>query len=110
MNLLPMEISTYWSLAEGSRVPSGTISLGVRPEDLHLLEPGSPDSGFKIDATVAAVELVGAESYVHGVLPNQQPIVFRVPGRSRIVVDEPLTVHADFDSLHFFDASGKRLN
>ncbi len=109
MNLLPMEISATWSLAEASAVPSGSITLGVRPEDLHLLEPGSPDGGLKIDVTAAAVELVGAESYVHGVLHNQQPIVFRVPGRSRIVVDEPLIVHADFDSLHFFDATGKRL-
>ncbi len=110
MNLLPMEISTTWSLAEGSRVPSRTTTLGVRPEDLHLLEPGATDSGFKIDVTVAAVELVGAESYVHGVLPKQQSVVFRVPGRSRIVVDEPLTIHADFESLHFFDASGSRLD
>jgi sn-glycerol 3-phosphate transport system ATP-binding protein len=110
MNLLPMEISTFWSIGKSAVVPSGTVTLGVRPEDLHLPEPGSPDSGFQIGATVSAVELVGAESYVHGVLPNQQSIVFRVPGRSRIAVDKPLTVHADFDSLHFFDGAGKRLN
>jgi sn-glycerol 3-phosphate transport system ATP-binding protein len=110
MNLLPMEISKSWSLAENSVVPAGTVTLGVRPEDLHLAEPGSPENGFKIGLTVAAVELVGAESYVHGILPNRQTIVFRVPGRSRITVDEPLTVHADFKSLHMFDEVGKRLH
>jgi sn-glycerol 3-phosphate transport system ATP-binding protein len=110
MNLLPLETSTSGSLAESAVVPSGTVTLGIRPEDLHLLEQGSSDSGFKIGATVAAVELVGAESYVHGILPNQQPIVFRVPGRSRIAVDEPLTVHASCNSLHFFNEAGRRLN
>jgi len=109
MNLLPMEISKSWSLAKNAAIPVGTVTLGVRPEDLHLAEPGSPEKGFKMDVIVAAVELVGAESYVHGILPNRQTIIFRVPGRSSITIDEPLTVHADVESLHPFDEAGKRL-
>ncbi|HTO31441.1 MAG TPA: sn-glycerol-3-phosphate import ATP-binding protein UgpC [Pararhizobium sp.] len=110
MNLLPMEASASWSLAESAVAPSRAVTLGVRPEDLYLPEPNSLGNGFQIRATVAAVELVGAESYVHGILPNQQSIVFRVPGRTRIAVDEQLTVHANHGSLHFFDEAGKRLN
>jgi sn-glycerol 3-phosphate transport system ATP-binding protein len=58
---------------------------------------------------VAAVELVGAESYVHGTLPGGTPIVFRVAGRSRIAIDDVMTIGASLSSLHFFGSDGARL-
>ncbi|WP_426124541.1 sn-glycerol-3-phosphate import ATP-binding protein UgpC [Pararhizobium sp. PWRC1-1] len=109
MNLLPIEITRHQSLAENAVLPVGTATLGVRPEDLHLPEPGTSGNGFSIDVTVAAVELVGAESYVHGFLADRHPVVFRVAGRSRIAIDDLMRVHADFKSLHFFDEAGRRL-
>ncbi|WP_428415159.1 sn-glycerol-3-phosphate import ATP-binding protein UgpC [Pararhizobium sp.] len=109
MNLLPKTTSKDWRLGNGAALPAGTATLGVRPEDLHLSSANETDNGLTIDVKVAAVELVGAESYVHGELPDRQPIVFRVPGRSKIVLDDLATVHAAWDSLHFFDESGQRL-
>ncbi len=58
---------------------------------------------------VGAVELVGAESYVHGTLANGEPLVFRVAGRSRMMIDEEVEVAAVAGSLHWFDAAGRRL-
>ncbi|WEZ82131.1 sn-glycerol-3-phosphate import ATP-binding protein UgpC [Rhizobium sp. 32-5/1] len=109
MNLLPMETSKHWSVADSLAVPSGTITLGVRPEDLYLPEPETPESAFSVNVKVLAVELVGAESYVHAILPDQQQIAFRVPGRSRIVIDDVMTVQAGAQSLHFFGKAGERL-
>jgi len=108
MNLLETSGSGF-ALGNGATpLPSGTATLGIRPEDLHLAEPGKPDA-FTADVRVGAVELVGAESYVHGTLPNAQDIVFRVPGRSQITIDSRVTIGAAQSSLHFFDGNGKRI-
>ncbi|OJF89779.1 sn-glycerol-3-phosphate import ATP-binding protein UgpC [Pararhizobium antarcticum] len=109
MNLLPMETSKDWSVSDNLVVPAGTATLGVRPEDLSLPEPGTVTNGLQVSVTVLAVELVGAESYVHGSLPDRQPIAFRVPGRSHIGIDDVMTVHADWEKLHFFGDTGQRL-
>ncbi len=57
---------------------------------------------------VVAVELVGAESYVHGVADDGSAIVFRVSGRSIIAIGETLDLIADRERFHLFDqqASG----
>lgn len=109
MNLLPMESSEFWSFGRQTVVPPGTATIGVRPEDLHMLDSNTPETGFKTNVTVLAVELVGAESYVHGILPNRQLVAFRVPGRSRIAADSVVAVHADAQNLHFFDQAGQRM-
>lgn len=109
MNLLPLEGEKAWDGGHNLTMPAGTATLGVRPEDLHLPQLGAPENEFAIGLTVLAVELVGAESFVHGILPNRQPITFRAPGRSAIAPDENLTVYAAFEKLHFFGQSGQRL-
>jgi sn-glycerol 3-phosphate transport system ATP-binding protein len=109
MNLLPKSASKDWHIGNNASLPAGTATLGVRPEDLHLSASNGTDNGLTINVKVAAVELVGAESYVHGTLPDRQPIVFRVPGRSKIVLDDVVTVHSAWHSLHFFDETGQRL-
>ncbi|UWU18584.1 sn-glycerol-3-phosphate import ATP-binding protein UgpC (plasmid) [Rhizobium sullae] len=97
-----------FSLSPAIRLPASAVTLGIRPEDLHIWQDGVTDT-FKADAQVGAVELVGAESYVHGLLANGQPIVFRVPGRSRIAIDEHVSVSAAAESLHLFDDGGRRM-
>ena len=89
--------------------PSDTATLGIRPEDLVIAET-SPASGFRVKVQVMAVELVGAESYVHGMTEDGGTIVFRVPGRSVIAIGETLDLTALPDRFHLFDAEGKRLS
>ena len=109
MNLLPKEASSPWSLKPETAIPAGAATLGIRPEDLHLAQDHALDEVFRTDVKVAAVELVGAESYVHGELPNGEPIVFRVAGRSQIGIDTVMPVSAKREGLHFFNQEGARL-
>jgi sn-glycerol 3-phosphate transport system ATP-binding protein len=71
---------------------------------------GANDGGpFRTDVQVMAVELVGAESYVHAIMGDGDAIVFRVPGRSGIQIGEKATLTANPDRFHLFDADGKRV-
>lgn len=110
MNLLPGLSSPAWSLAPNIALPQGSATLGIRPEDLHPAESDTTADVFRADVKVAAVELVGAESYVHGHLTDGQPIIFRVAGRSRILMDDIIPVAASRQALHLFDASGRRMD
>ncbi len=109
MNLLkPTESSTI-ALSSDSRLSGADMTIGIRPEDLHLAG-GASDAAFSAKVRVQAVELVGAESYVYGTLADGQTIVFRVSGRSRIAMDTECMVTASAGSLHFFDGHGNRLD
>lgn len=109
MNLLDGLTGSGWSLSPQAKVPVGAKTLGIRPEDLHPLEANEGDAGFSAKVKIAAVELVGAESYVHSFLENGAPFVFRVAGRSIIQMDDVMTVYASPESLHFFNDNGNRL-
>jgi sn-glycerol 3-phosphate transport system ATP-binding protein len=88
--------------------PPGTKTIGIRPEDLHIAA-GADEGAVRMEVRVSAVELVGAESYVHGLLSDGTPMIFRVPGRSRIGIDELLVVAAQPQSVHYFDANNQRI-
>ncbi|MCM2458554.1 sn-glycerol-3-phosphate import ATP-binding protein UgpC [Rhizobium sp. CG4] len=110
MNLLQIARATgSWSMTDAS-VPTGTATLGIRPEDLHMITDVPGDEIFTANVKVAAVELVGAESYVHGTLADGSDIVFRVAGRSRIEMDDMVQIGARASDLHFFDANSVRLD
>ncbi|GES51426.1 MULTISPECIES: sn-glycerol-3-phosphate import ATP-binding protein UgpC [Rhizobium] len=109
MNLLkPTENSTI-VLSPDSRLGAADMTVGVRPEDLHLAG-GASDAAFSAKVRIQAVELVGAESYVYGTLADGQTVVFRVSGRSRLAMDTECVVTASAESLHFFDGHGNRLD
>jgi sn-glycerol 3-phosphate transport system ATP-binding protein len=97
-------------MASDAAVPAGMITLGIRPEDLHLTTDVPGNEIFTASVKVAAVELVGAESYVHGTLADGSDIVFRVAGRSRIEMDDMVEIGAKASDLHFFGSDGARLN
>ncbi|KQO75013.1 sn-glycerol-3-phosphate import ATP-binding protein UgpC [Rhizobium sp. Leaf262] len=107
MNLLPLN-GTVWKTPENGTIPAHAATIGIRPEDITIADSTSA-SPFQIPVKVAAVELVGAESYVHGEISDGSPIVFRVPGRSAIEIAETLTITADPGRFHLFDANGDRL-
>ncbi|APG88436.1 sn-glycerol-3-phosphate import ATP-binding protein UgpC (plasmid) [Sinorhizobium americanum CCGM7] len=110
MNLLEIEgASSHWSGPPAFVNQPGIALLGIRPEDIALAQGVPDDNRFSARVRVGAVELVGAESYVHGSLTSGAPLVFRVPGRSRIGIDDEVEVFARSESLHRFDAAGRRL-
>lgn len=67
-----------WSVNGSGALPQTTATLGIRPEDITLAETEVPDAAFTGTVRVDAVELVGAESYVHGSFTDGTTIVFRV--------------------------------
>jgi sn-glycerol 3-phosphate transport system ATP-binding protein len=105
MNLIAIDRS---GVKEGSDVPPQTATIGIRPEDLVITD--NEETGpLNVVVQVAAVELVGAESYVHGTTPTGDIIVFRLPGRSKMEIGQNLVLCADRHNLHFFDVKGDRI-
>ena len=110
MNLLESGASTLWQPGSAISVPSGSFTLGVRPEDMRIIEAGEPAAdGFNADVRIDAIELVGAESFIHGSLSDGKPLVFRVAGRSGHAIDEVVNVGASAQNVHLFDANGRRI-
>ncbi|WP_230174308.1 TOBE domain-containing protein [Rhizobium sp. CECT 9324] len=68
------------------------------------------DEIYTARVKVAAVELVEAESFVHGTLADGRDIVSRVRGRSGIEIDERVPIAANSSNLAFFDANSARLD
>ena len=111
MNLLQSGESTGWKTGSAVKAPAGNFTIGVRPEDIRILEDGEADAdGFNTTVRIEAVELVGAESYIHAALPDGKPLIFRVAGRSTHNIDETVRVGALAGNVHVFGSDGQRLN
>ncbi|WP_158880460.1 ABC transporter ATP-binding protein [Amycolatopsis anabasis] len=75
------------------------VIFGVRPESLRLAGTGEP--GF--DLTVELTEELGADAYVHGVVPSGERLVVRVDGRTPPRLGERVRVALrDAHEVHVF--------
>jgi sn-glycerol 3-phosphate transport system ATP-binding protein len=96
--------------------------LGVRPEDLQMVNGAVPDGGLALELTVEAVERVGAETYVYGLRPQQDSgatvsarpgelspgeILVRIPGQSGPAIGERIRAAASREKLHLFSPDGR---
>ncbi|MBM3523966.1 MAG: sn-glycerol-3-phosphate import ATP-binding protein UgpC [Alphaproteobacteria bacterium] len=95
-------------LAAGVRIEDGReIVWGVRPEHIGLAEGGAPRS---FDLDVDLVEALGADTLVHGRLPDGAAMTVRMPGTTRVREGDRLPLALSADAVHVFDkASGRRL-
>ena len=109
MNLIKVNAESGITMPSNISAAAGSMTIGIRPEDLHLADAEQAGS-FGAKVRVQAVELVGAESYVYGALADGQTIIFRVAGRSNIALDRECHVQADPDKLHLFSPDGKRID
>lgn len=106
MNLIGKDALT--ADVAGLSLPPDVSTLGVRPEDLKIV--GSQEGyAVRLAVEVGAVELVGAESYVHATTASGVEIVFRIAGRSMMAVGSRVVVGAETSAIHLFDAEGYRL-
>ncbi len=109
MNLLHgKDMSAGWSLAADVTRPTGDYTLGVRPEDIPPMSADAPARAFEATVRIDGIELVGAESLIHGRLQNGDELVFRVSGRARNEIGDEVKVGASTEALHMFDGSGNR--
>ncbi len=78
------------------------VSLGVRPEDLHMAAGGdAPHNVF--DVVVEVVEPLGAEILLD-VKAGANPLVARVEPTVRVKLHETIRLAIDPERLQFFDA------
>jgi sn-glycerol 3-phosphate transport system ATP-binding protein len=105
MNLLPLD----QGFAFAGKAPSAAATLGFRPEDAAISAgPDAGAGGLALDATVEAVEPVGAESFLYCAAAGSRVIV-RVPGRALSQPGAALSLAVRPEKLHWFDASGRRV-
>src|SRR4029077_16020678 len=82
----------------------GTITVGIRPEDVRL-EAAGP--GVTLRGTVEVREPLGNEVLVHWRTAAGE-ILSRIPGQVAPDVDESADLHLAWDKLHFFDPVTER--
>ena len=82
------------------------VLIGARPHDLIVGRPLS-DGGLLLSGAIVVVETLGAETLVH-VDIGTQTVIGLAPPRTQPRVGETVTLSADADSLHRFDAKTER--
>jgi len=108
MNLIHGETDNGVFRADGVHVPGiggGTqrgLVLGIRPEDLSVVEAGAGD----FDAPVYATELTG-ESTLVTITAGGQHISARGPRHMRKEIDELVGIRATVTHAHLFDGGSR---
>ena len=92
------------SLRIPEHLSRATAQVGIRPEHLTLVTPGSGEGSGE----VRAVERLGSETLVHLQLPSAVTVVARLPGLIPIQRGDPVGILTQPDSLHWFDGAGRR--
>ena len=86
------------------RAMADRVLVGIRPERLAIAaEDHASASDVLVRGTVEAVEVLGAEQYVHVAL-EAGSLTARVPKDTRIKVDETIALCAASRDLYLFDA------
>jgi multiple sugar transport system ATP-binding protein len=101
MNFLPA------GLLPSRHGPTGTdVTVGIRPQHLHLARPGDEDA---LDVTVTLIEALGAETVVHGRTGDGRTVLAVLQGQPGLGRGDAVTLACPPEELHFFDAGGQRI-
>jgi len=79
----------------------GALTLGLRPEALHLVPVGG------MPATVERLEFLGAELLLHARLADV-PVIARAPANAPVRSGDAIRLQADCTAALLFDAAGGR--
>lgn len=92
------------------RASGSEVILGMRPEDIRLVEAHEPG----LEMEVIMTEELGADAYIFGIpkgFDTLQPTIVRVDGRQPPMKGDIVRIAPNIDYLHVFDAeTGLRLN
>ena len=119
MNLLPAQVTEVDRSGVTVTLPSGgrvtvptsagtarqgdTITLGVRPEGLHI-DPAGPIVG-----EVKLVERLGGLTLLHVTAEGGQPLMVQVEGSVSTRSHEPIHLSIDTAACHLFDKAGEAM-
>jgi multiple sugar transport system ATP-binding protein len=87
-----------------------SVTLGLRPESIA---PSANGSGIPLQVTL--VEEIGADAYVYGTLPGDEPVrdkpfIARLEGRTDVTAGQTILVEPRLDAAHVFDTeTGERI-
>ncbi len=81
--------------------PGALMTLGIRPEDIHLDEKG-------VGVIVEGLERLGTESLLYTTLVRGgQEVLVRVPGTVQVKVGQRLNIRIPAEKCHLFDSKGQ---
>ncbi len=104
MNVLPASVLAAAGAPMAGHGPQGRplggLAIGIRPEDARLAETGA-------EATVAAVEYLGADTLVEARV-RDHPFIVRLPGRAAVDVGGQIRLAWEPGRAHWFDLSSQR--
>ncbi len=115
MNLIPAQFRDGVLTVAGTPLPialppgaPADLVLGVRPQDVTIVEPGSPGS---IPGKVWIVELIGSERLIEVELAPKLRVTAEVRATHRAAIDDAVAIRPDPAHLHVFDpATGQAIN
>ncbi|MGD8699977.1 MAG: sn-glycerol-3-phosphate ABC transporter ATP-binding protein UgpC [Gemmatimonadales bacterium] len=84
-------------IASQKEPPAGTVTLGVRPEDLRI-----EDRQATLQAEVRVVEPIGSEMFVHLTSTGESRVITRAPADTQISVDQRVYLEIPPDKVHLF--------
>ena len=88
---------------EALQAAGGTVSVGVRPEDLFLSGAGT------LRGTVVLCERLGEVTITHVTLTTGGTLIAKLPGDADVQRGQIIALAADPAKLHRFVAKGLRL-
>ncbi|MDB5529397.1 MAG: ugpC [Devosia sp.] len=81
-------------------LPSGELTFGVRPDALRVAPNGS------FSGTIELIERLGDRTLLHVRLLDGSLVVAEDVGKSQLQTGSPVSLAADGDGTHLFDAAG----
>ncbi len=108
MNLVPIEVISGSQNVGALRLPEATDIVGIRPDEMTLVEPSEPS--VRLEATAELLEPIGGESHLHVRVGNSgHTVILSVPGRPNIAEAAQFPVYARLNAMHPFNSkTGKR--
>ena len=89
---------------KGSPVPSGPITLGIRPEHLVIAQPGARGG---VDGKVLLTEHLGGETMLYVDVPGSNQLVVSADGLAPQKIGDTVSVVAPPEKCHLFNAKGE---
>jgi multiple sugar transport system ATP-binding protein len=83
--------------------PDDSITLGVRPEHLHLSDQG------QLRGEVIVVERLGNETYLYVQIDGGKRVTIETRGDNPAQIHDSVAVQIDGSHCHLFDASGEAI-
>ena len=80
------------------------VTVGVRPENLHIASADTAKGQAIIDVNVELAELMGSEIYLYGAIDGKN-LIARIAPTHRVRPGETVKLAVDCTKLHLFDKS-----